>query len=116
MNNNVLAWLAGGDTGLSSRSIVAVMERNPVVHATNGNRVEYPRDPDDLGRCIWLLDLEPSYRTRLREMSAYGWQWAVLVEHWNELETLYREEEPSGRAPKCGARMMELLYPKEGNK
>lgn len=111
MNDNVLAWLAGRDTGLSSRSIVAVMERDLTVLAMNGNRIEYPRDPSDLGRCIRLLDIEPSYRNRLGQMSHYGVQWAALGSHWDELEALYRAEEPSGRAPKCGARMIELLYP-----
>ena len=111
MNHNVLMWLGGPDTGQSSKAIVSWMERDVTLAATMGNRLEYPRDPADLGRCIRLMDIEPSYRARIREMADASPQWAALVFHWNELEALYREELPSGKAPKCYDLMQSLLWP-----
>lgn len=111
MNQKVIDWLGSGDTGLSSLTIVAHIERNPIVAAQIRNVYHWPCDPADLGRCIRLLDIEPTYRANLVLMVALGDEWKVLYQHWDELEALYREEEPSGRAPKCYKRMRELLDP-----
>lgn len=108
MNSNVIVWLMGRDTGLSSRTIVAFMERNELAMAMNQG-AHHPLDPADLGRCIRLMDIEPSYRERIGEMAAVSPQWARLAAHWSELEGLYREEEPTGHAPKCYARMKEVI-------
>lgn len=111
LSAKILNWLASYDTGMSSLSIVAWMECDLTVAAMNHNEMRHPLDPADLGRCIRLLDIEPSYRQRIGEMAGVSPQWCALVAHWDELEILYREEEPSGRAPKCYARMRELLDP-----
>ncbi len=105
----LLAWLGNYDTGLSSRAILAWMERDTTVAALDGNRMEYPRDPSDLGRCIRLLDIEPSYRGRMGEMAALSPQWARLVAHWAELEALYHAAETTGYALHCGLRMRALI-------
>ena len=51
----------------------------------------------------------PDYRARLHEMAAVSPQWTALVDHWDELAALYDNEVRSGRAPRCYARMRELL-------
>ena len=35
--------------------------------------------------------------------------WRALVKNWDKLEAVYREEFPSGHAPKCYAMMSELI-------
>lgn len=109
MKQSLLDWLAGHDTGLSSRAIVAWLEQDATVAAIDSNRFDYPRDPADLGRCIRLLDIEPNYRARITEMAFISPQWARLTVHWAELEALYHEEEPSGKAPICYALMRSLI-------
>lgn len=103
-------WLFGGDTGLSSecmwRTFMGV--REPADWFRRGS---YPLDPADLGRCIRLLDRFPEWRPRLSEMRVHGPAWSALVDHWDELEALYREEAPSGMAPRCYARMVEIISP-----
>lgn len=42
-------------------------------------------------------------------MAVLSNEWEVLAAHWDELEALYREELPTGRAPKLYDRMQELL-------
>lgn len=108
MDALVAEWLIGHDTGISSVTIVAVMESDGLI--AQYRRYGHPHDPADLGRCIRLLDIAPAwYRLNLHRMKQVSPQWSALVDHWSELETLYRQELPTGRAPKCYARMRELI-------
>ena len=80
-----LEWLAGSDTGLSSKAIWRFM-----VHGkTKG--ADVPWDSADFGRCHRLLLRFPKWRERLHEMAVIG-EWRPLVEAWPELEKLYAEE------------------------
>ncbi len=99
------AWLRGGDTGISSETIWAVMmNRSPGARF----RPDTPADPSDFGRCHRLLQAFPWMRDRLGEVAAAYPKWKPLVDAWAELEALYVEESPSGTAPKLWARMNEL--------
>lgn len=101
------AWLDGPDTGTSSKTIFAVMTGRVL---SNDFRPATPRDPADFGRCHRLLALFPEWRTRLGEVAAKHPEWAPLVAVWPELETLFEEESPSGKAPRLYARMRMLLW------
>jgi len=98
----LIRWFLSDEPGLSSRAIVAKMEGIELSY------YHHPLDPADLGRCIRLLEWIPEYRTRLNEMREVSQVWANFVDHWDELEALYYEELPSGKAPKCYQRMQEL--------
>ncbi|MDP3909346.1 MAG: hypothetical protein Q8Q14_03060 [Gemmatimonadales bacterium] len=105
-------WLAGGDTGLSSLALVAHLaggEMRAVARARGGGIGSYPHDGDDLGRCLRLLDVAPELRERLPSMAGVSPAWAALVSRWDEMEALYREEEPSGRTPMTYAMISGLL-------
>lgn len=82
-----LAWLAGRDTGASSKAICLHMLGHRF-----GEHADYPRDPDDLGRCLRLLDLMPEWKLRLSEMAAYGPVWRGLVEKWDHLAAMMADE------------------------
>lgn len=97
------AWLNSDETGLSSKFMAHVLAGGPFSHNN------YPHDPSDFGRCLGLLRAVPELRDKLPQMRDRGQHWEVLVDNWAELEQLYYEEFPSGRAPKCYARMRELL-------
>ena len=99
-------WLAGGDTGISSRTIWHVMMRQDWDDQTWGPDV--PHDPSDFGRCVRLLEEFPAWRARMGEVCAAYPKWSGLVEAWDDLEGLYNEELPTGRAPKLWARMQAL--------
>lgn len=111
MNRAVVEWIIGKDTGASSLAIVAWMER-PDGATRSTIPAAHPLDPADLGRCIRLLTIAPEYRARLNEMALVSEQWRALVQRWSDLEALYHEELPSGRAPRCYALMQDLLWPK----
>lgn len=92
----LLAWLASDRVGLSSKYMAHV-----ITGGTLGDKYAHPHDPADLGRCIGLLDAVPEFRSKLKMMAVESKQWERLVQEWDTLEALYREELPSGRAPKC---------------
>lgn len=99
----VIKWFASGDTGASSETLAATMM---------GVRKHWPTepsDPGDLGRCIRLLERIPIFRERLHEMKSQSERWSRLVDHWEELEALYRGELPRASAPKTYARMREII-------
>lgn len=109
----LIQWITGTDTGASSQTIFAVLSGR---YPTEEHRrillrcgASTPRDPDDFGRCFRLLERFPEWRGRLDKVVAAYPDWAGLVACWSELEVLWREESPSGTAPKLYKRMRELL-------
>jgi hypothetical protein len=103
------AWLAGCDTGISSRTIVmAICGR----HVCEERTPHPPLDPSDFGRCYRLLQAVPELRPQFGKVAEVFPVWAPLVREWGALEALYLEESPRKTAPKLYARMQELL--KEG--
>ena len=76
-------WLLGEHTGVSSKTIAAVML---------GLKIGWPgepADPGDFGRCHSLLLEFPEWRARLGEVAARYPRWKGLVANWGELERMY---------------------------
>lgn len=105
-----LRWIAGDDTGVSSKMIWAHM-----LNVTcKPPWWRYPSDPADLGRCLRLLELVPEWKQRIKEMAEHGPTWAALVAHWDELEQSMRDEvgiawEKGDKAPRTYAHMRRIL-------
>jgi hypothetical protein len=78
-----ICWLMGGDTGISSETILAVMVGAPF----HGAGV--PHDADDFGRCHRLLQRFPEWRARLGEVAERYPIWGPLVREWDALTDLY---------------------------
>lgn len=95
-------WLFSNDTGISSKTILAVILGFPCDWKSP------PSDPSDFGRCYRLLKKIPELRPEMHLMRSEGEVWGRLVDAWDELERLYEEEEPSGTAPKLYERMKQL--------
>src|SRR5262245_29659528 len=77
-----LAWVTGTDTGLSSCCILARLGDSAMAVAKALQRVHgatwpHPEDPDDLGRCVRLLDRFPDWRKKLPMMNECGAKWAA---------------------------------------
>lgn len=83
-------WLAVGDRGLSSNALAHHLFG---VHLSERSEQRaYPRDVDDLSRCIGFLDDVPGARVMLRTMSTVSPVWTRLVSNWNELELTFVSE------------------------
>lgn len=96
------AWLKSDDTGLSSKYMAKVCAGGPIT------RNEHPYDPHDFGRCYRFLRAVPDARENLHKLRDSGPVWAAYVQHWEEMERLYEEELPTGKAPKLYALMQRL--------
>ena len=82
-------WWYGTDVGTSSAGMFAVLcpEYLRASASEYGNRTT-PRDADDLGRCLRLLEAIPEWRERLNEVAeAYpDTAWPRIIARWVELE------------------------------
>lgn len=111
-NPDLVEWLQRGDRGVSSETIVEVLEGLPIGTLVGRNTGRCPQDPSDFRRCVLLLRAVPSYRARLGELASVSPGWAALVEHWQELEDLLSEEIGpalvSGQAERTYQRMRAL--------
>lgn len=108
------AWLHSDDTGLSSMVMarrlapLAGIDRPICGPRDPDDATAHPCDPGDFGRCVGLLDAVPELRPHLGAMEQVSPVWSGLIDSWDELEALYREELPKGKAPKLFARLQEL--------
>lgn len=99
-------WADGPDAGISSKTIVRAITGASVIRW----RMEgVPLDPSDFGRCVRVLERFPELKPQLHVVAEKYPEWRGLVDAWPELEALYAEELPTGKAPKLYARMQALL-------
>ena len=78
------AWLASDDTGPSSLSMASILSGGQF-NAEN----HYPRDPDDLGRCIRLIRAVPEFKDRIHLLRDHGKQWSAVANNWEHWTVLY---------------------------
>lgn len=99
-------WLASDDTGMSSQFMARELcgARVRLEHDAK----PYPLDPSDFGRCVRFLAAVPFARAKIGELTKHGPVWAAYVAQWAEMEALYAEELPSGKAPRLYAMMDEI--------
>ncbi|MDM3891777.1 MULTISPECIES: hypothetical protein [Pseudomonas] len=103
------AWMRDGDVGMSSRAIHDHMLGVP---ARDGYAA--PADPDDLNRCIKLLELIPEWKPRMGEMAQRGEQWVGLAGNWGEICKCFLDEVgldwcKGNRAPKTYLLMKQAM-------
>lgn len=75
-------WLATGSRGVSSNTMFQTLIG---FNALKGSHGSHPHDPDDLDRCLKLLEAVPSLKPRIGEMASVSKQWAALVSRWDEI-------------------------------
>lgn len=98
------AWMRDGEVGMSSRAIHDHM----LGLTPKCGYFDYPLDPDDLNRCIKLLELIPEWKPRMGEMAQRGEQWNGLANSWEEICQCFLDEVgldwcKGSRAPKTYA-------------
>jgi len=78
-----LEWIAGNDTGISSRNIWCVMM------GCKPTLVDIPYDPIDFGRCYRLLRLMPVWVPKLYLMVEKYPIWGPMIANWGELTEMH---------------------------
>lgn len=104
---NINRWLAHGERGISSETIVGHLAGIAIAGAAHGGA---PIDPSDLRRCVLLLDAAPELRTEFYRMAEISTTWALLVENWQALTDMLKREAASnrGRCPETYKWMQQL--------
>lgn len=104
IRNSVAMWLRTGERGASSDAMCMRLFGVPEAGK------DHPHDPDDLRRCVEFLE-QTSSSDMVHGMRVVSPQWAALVDHWDELVGLLRQEmaDPKGRARQTYERMKAVL-------
>ena len=107
------AWLNTDDTGQSSLYVAQSLAPLAGLGApVLGVRCSdpWPHDASDFGRCVRLLEAVPELRAHIGALAnpEHGPVWNGIAAEWDALESLYREESPSGKCPKLYQRLCEL--------
>lgn len=122
LDEGAIQWLATGEHGASSKSIFSWTTGVPV-----GGRIDksYPHDPDDLRRCLHLLEDSPLIKANFAKMRVVSCIWADFCDQWDKIAAMFEREAPNWRnknaywvAPKTYELMREIQdrhYP-QGNK
>lgn len=81
-------WLACDETGLSSRCMAY-----HICQAWTEDKLAYPLDAADFGRCLGFLRAVPDARKRLHLMGNVSPRWNSIISHWGTLEDLHTRKE-----------------------
>ena len=105
----VIDWLSNGEVGESSKCMAMWLAFGK--RAAHGS---HPHDPDDLDRCLKLLQRAPGLRAMLPAMAGMSGEWAALVARWDEVEEVQLDEiginwVKARRAPKTYALMCKIF-------
>ncbi len=94
LSEGAIEWLTVGQQGISSASLFfkATGVRPGVLHHNGKNGKCHPRDPADLNRCILLIEMAPDVAAKLPLMREVSPEWAVLVDHWDEIVATFHGE------------------------
>lgn len=112
IQTKVLNWLATGRVGASSKAMAMATLSLP-------NDGSYPLDPDDLNRCLLMLEAVPEVREHFFTIANIGVCWARLIARWPEIETCFLEEAglnwcKARSAPKTYELMKEVIGEEPG--
>lgn len=81
----VIKWFANGRVGSSSKFMATYLTIG------EGDK-SFPHDPDDLNRCLLLLEEVPELRLHMCKLKKVNKQWEQLVENWDALESCFINE------------------------
>lgn len=85
IQTKALRWIATGRVGASSKAMAMTACGLP-------SERDYPLDPDDLNRCLLLLQAVPEVRDHFDKIAALSPVWGRLIERWAEIEASFLEE------------------------
>lgn len=97
---DVAMWLRVGERGASSNAMCKRFFGVP-----KDARMDYPRDPDDLRRCLLFLDAAKAH-DKVSMMAEVSPEWGRLTKAWGQIVATFRDEMQAGKsAPKTYALM-----------
>lgn len=85
MKDKILNWFGTGSVGASSKAMALA-----VTDVKNDG--SHPYDPDDLNRCLLLLDAVPEIRQHMDKIAEINETWKKLIDRWEEVEQCFLGE------------------------
>lgn len=85
MKDKILEWFANGRVGASSKAMACAAADLP-------HNKSHPYDPDDLNRCLLLLEAVPEIRDNMNKVAGISATWTKLVARWSEVEQCFLDE------------------------
>jgi hypothetical protein len=81
-------WLLSDDVGMSSKYMITVLADlgHPMPNGAT------PRDADDLGRCIRMVDA-CNLEAKIPKLFDMGDDWKLIAKNWDHLKSLYANEQ-----------------------
>ena len=90
MQDRILLWLAGDETGVSSK-VMAFCAVN-----INFMPLDHPLDPGDLHRCMLLVEQVPEIKEHFPRIAKLSDPWKNIIENWETLIQTLKSEKMSG--------------------
>jgi len=94
VSNEAIEWLAVGNVGRSSKALFFHLTGAPKRGGIEVDETATPSDPEDLIRCLRMLEAVPEAKTNLSRMSEMPGLWSKFHEHWEELVSLLEADCP----------------------
>lgn len=92
-------WLENGEQGLSSLALCYNLCGDEIKEKLSTNKnsdfKDYPRDADDLSRCIKFFNMVPKAKSKLIDMKSVSKEWFNLTDKWEELEENFKSMQKS---------------------
>ncbi|WP_370608301.1 hypothetical protein [Citrobacter meridianamericanus] len=97
-NMGLEAWLNSDETGSSSLYMAWILSGGVFGHWWGRHQPEpnYPRDPDDFGRCLKMVEAVPEFKGIIYKMNDCGPEWMAVARHWDSWAKLYQENDGRG--------------------
>ena len=106
-DQRIMQWLASGHRGISSNTMLQVI--TGIVAESGHFGLSHPHDPADFNRCHKLLEAVPELREGFPKLAAKSKAWKALLEHWDELTEMLKDQIATGKANGMYERMRELI-------
>jgi len=101
-NEKIARWFKVGSRGVSSMSMAYI-----ATGATMG-QFDAPYDPSDFGRCYELIQVAPEIKDDFPKIAQLVPQFAGILQHWDELCTIYERDKPTGKSEELYQRIQQL--------
>lgn len=99
LHDQVMEWLAFGERGSSSETMAFTFLGRGAPRWSSA-----PSDPDDLRRCLLLLQAAPEARKHMDKLRSLSKTWERLVDRWDDLEGTFLSETGGTLKPPFGTR------------
>jgi len=86
-------WLQHGEHGSSSEFMYSVLSGARSIHSGS-----FPYDPSDFKRCHGLLEMVPEWRNKLDMLKPASKTWSKLVDNWDKLTEMLKEQMITGKS------------------